>query len=199
MIILYYMEELLLSNESLFEKETDNTSKYQRRPNRSYSSQRPKIENLNKVIIPYDFEQNNYCIQESEISFYEKKEYLLSQLKKWNNIDLFKVNIEYSPSFWQMLLLSIPYIIFNIFAFILSFILLSLFIFNPFLVYIDVWGFIKLYHLFKTFQYMLLEKFKQLKIQKLISRENSSEFCIQNKLEWKYGENGYWLELIKKL
>ena len=64
------MEELLLRNESLYEKETENTSKFQRRPNRSYSSQRPKIENLNKVIIPYDFEQNNYCIQESEISFY---------------------------------------------------------------------------------------------------------------------------------
>lgn len=45
---------------------------------------------------------------------------------------------------------------------------------------------------------MLLEKFKISKIQKLISRENSSEFCIQNKLEWKYGENGYWLETNKK-
>ena len=63
---------------------------FQRRENRNYSINcRPNHDNdLNKVIIPYNFDKKQYQIQESEIEFYEKKNYLLDTLKKFNELEL---------------------------------------------------------------------------------------------------------------
>ena len=41
-ILIIFIEELWLRNDSLFEKENDNISKYQRKQNSLFSSQRPK-------------------------------------------------------------------------------------------------------------------------------------------------------------
>ena len=47
------------------------------------------------------------------------------------------------------------------------------------------------------FKFILLEKWKIIEINQILEKENNSEFCIENKLKWKLGQSGYWIEIQK--
>ena len=123
------MEELDKNFNPLIEdcNNITNFNKFKRRENNILSSiERPKIDNLNKLIIPYDFELKKYDIKENEIAFYEKKEYLLSKLNQWNKLDLFKLDESYNPSCWQ----NSKLFILSLFVPLFNFLFFSSFLFN---------------------------------------------------------------------
>lgn len=174
-------------------------TRFQRRENRQYSINcRPNHDNdLNKVIIPYNFDKKQYLIQASEIEFYEKKNYLLDTLKRFNNLDSFKIEKKYEASKLQKLGMYTPTIIIFLIYIYLSVIVLTLFSFNPVLIYsIFIWG-KKIFHYISMVQFIILEKFKIKEIKKTLEFENISKICKDNKLRWILGQSGYWLELQK--
>lgn len=174
-------------------------TRFQRRENRQYSINcRPNHDNdLNKVIIPYNFDKKQYLIQASEIEFYEKKNYLLDTLKRFNNLDSFKIEKKYEASKLQKLGMYTPTIIIFLIYIYLSVIVLTLFSFNPVLIYsIFIWG-KKIFHYISMVQFIILEKFKIKEIKNTLEFENISKICKDNKLRWILGQSGYWLELQK--
>ena len=174
-------------------------TRFQRRENRQYSINcRPNNDNdLNKVIIPYNFDKKQYLIQASEIEFYEKKNYLLDTLKRFNNLDSFKIEKKYEASKLQKLGMYTPTIIIFLIYIYLSVIVLTLFSFNPVLIYsIFIWG-KKIFHYISMVQFIILEKFKIKEIKNTLEFENISKICRDNKLRWILGQSGYWLELQK--
>ena len=174
-------------------------TRFQRRENRQYSIIcRPNHDNdLNKVIIPYNFDKKQYLIQASEIEFYEKKNYLLDTLKRFNNLDSFKIEKKYEASKLQKLGMYTPTIIIFLIYIYLSVIVLTLFSFNPVLIYsIFIWG-KKIFHYISMVQFIILEKFKIKEIKNTLEFENISKICRDNKLRWILGQSGYWLELQK--
>ena len=174
-------------------------TRFQRRENRQYSINcRPNHDNdLNKVIIPYNFDKKQYLIQASEIEFYEKKNYLLDTLKRFNNLDSFKIEKKYEASKIQKLGMYTPTIIIFLIYIYLSVIVLTLFSFNPVLIYsIFIWG-KKIFHYISMVQFIILEKFKIKEIKNTLEFENISKICRDNKLRWILGQSGYWLELQK--
>ena len=174
-------------------------TRFQRRENRQYSINcRPNHDNdLNKVIIPYNFDKKQYLIQASEIEFYEKKNYLLDTLKRFNNLDSFKIEKKYEASKLQKLGMYTPTIIIFLIYIYLSVIVLTLFSFNPVLIYsIFIWG-KKIFHYISMVQFIILEKFKIKEIKNTLEFENISKNCRDNKLRWILGQSGYWLELQK--
>ena len=186
-------------NQFIEDFDIDNDIKFKRRENKLFSSiERPKINNLNKLIIPYDFELKKYNIKENEIAFYEKKDYLLSKLNEWNNLDLFKLDDNYHPSFCQNFILIVLFLFTNLLYLIISIFFICLFMFNPAFIFVIVILFIKINQILKIIKYICLDNFKLSKINKLILNENCSDFCKENKLKWTYGESGYWIELSKQ-
>ena len=174
-------------------------TRFQRRENRQYSINcRPNHDNdLNKVIIPYNFDKKQYLIQASEIEFYEKKNYLLDTLKRFNNLDSFKIEKKYEASKLQKLGMYTPTIIIFLIYIYLSVIVLTLFSFNPVLIYsIFIWG-KKIFYYISMVQFIILEKFKIKEIKNTLEFENISKICRDNKLRWILGQSGYWLELQK--
>lgn len=174
-------------------------TRFQRRENRQYSINcRPNHDNdLNKVIIPYNFDKKQYLIQASEIEFYEKKNYLQDTLKRFNSLDSFKIEKKYEASKLQKLGMYTPTIIIFLIYIYLSVIVLTLFSFNPVLIYsIFIWG-KKIFHYISMIQFIILEKFKIKEIKKTLEFENISKICKDNKLRWILGQSGYWLELQK--
>ena len=174
-------------------------TRFQRRENRQYSINcRPNHDNdLNKVIIPYNFDKKQYLIQASEIEFYEKKNYLLDTLKRFNNLDSFKIEKKYEAGKLQKLGMYTPTIIIFLIYIYLSVIVLTLFSFNPVLIYsIFIWG-KKIFHYISMVQFIILEKFKIKEIKNTLEFENISKICRDNKLRWILGQSGYWLELQK--
>ena len=174
-------------------------TRFQRRENRQYSINcRPNHDNdLNKVIIPYNFDKKQYLIQASEIESYEKKNYLLDTLKRFNNLDSFKIEKKYEASKLQKLGMYTPTIIIFLIYIYLSVIVLTLFSFNPVLIYsIFIWG-KKIFHYISMVQFIILEKFKIKEIKNTLEFENISKICRDNKLRWILGQSGYWLELQK--
>ena len=174
-------------------------TRFQRRENRQYSINcRPNHDNdLNKVIIPYNFDKKQYLIQASEIEFYEKKNYLLDTLKRFNNLDSFKIEKKYEASKLQKLGMYTPTIIIFLIYIYLSVIVLTLFSFNPVLIYsIFIWS-KKIFHYISMVQFIILEKFKIKEIKNTLEFENISKICRDNKLRWILGQSGYWLELQK--
>ena len=174
-------------------------TRFQRRENRQYSINcRPNNDNdLNKVIIPYNFDKKQYLIQASEIEFYERKNYLLDTLKRFNNLDSFKIEKKYEASKLQKLGMYTPTIIIFLIYIYLSVIVLTLFSFNPVLIYsIFIWG-KKIFHYISMVQFIILEKFKIKEIKNTLEFENISKICRDNKLRWILGQSGYWLELQK--
>ena len=152
-------------------------TRFQRRENRQYSINcRPNHDNdLNKVIIPYNFDKKQYLIQASEIEFYEKKNYLLDTLKRFNNLDSFKIEKKYEASKLQKLGMYTPTIIIFLIYIYLSVIVLTLFSFNPVLIYsIFIWG-KKIFHYISMVQFIILEKFKIKEIKKTLEFENISK------------------------
>ena len=196
------MNESLINNDDKFYSFYKNrNSKFQRRETQKYSQAERAIfvNDLNKVIIPYNFKEKKYDIDKNEIEFYQKKVYLLNKLSFFNNKKVFKFQEKYTPNLFQKILI----IFFNMIIFLLiiylSLIFLSLFSFNLALFYLLFLGYKKLFLLMKKIELFLLEKIKKQEINNILNYENNSQFCKENNLKWTIGQSCYWLELQKIL
>ncbi len=189
------MNELLIEDKN----ERKRNSKFQRREFTKYSKAERAIfvNDLNKVIIPYNFIEKKYDIDKNEIEFYQKKQYLLDKLIYFNSKRVFKFQEKYSPNIFQRFLIILFDIIFFLFIIYLSLIILTLFSFNLVLFYLLFVGFKKLFNLIKTIESFLLEKIKKKEINTILNLENNTKFCKENNLKWTIGQSCYWLELQK--
>ena len=189
------MNELLIEDKI----ERKRNYKFQRREFTKYSKSERAIfvNDLNKVIIPYNFIEKKYDIDKNEIEFYQKKQYLLDKLIYFNSKRVFKFQEKYSPNIFQRFLIILFDIIFFLFIIYLSLIILTLFSFNLVLFYLLFVGFKKLFNLIKTIESFLLEKIKKKEINTILNLENNTKFCKENNLKWAIGQSCYWLELQK--
>ena len=193
--IFLWMNELLIEDKN----ERKRNSKFQRREFTKYSKAERAIfvNDLNKVIIPYNFIEKKYDIDKNEIEFYQKKQYLLDKLIYFNSKRVFKFQEKYSPNLFQRFLITLFDIIFFLFIIYLSLIILTLFSFNLVLFYLLFVGYKKLFSLIKTIESFLLEKIKKKEIKTILNLENNTKFCQENNLKWTIGQSCYWLELQK--
>ena len=192
----------LINNDDKFYRFYRNrNSKFQRRETKKYSQAERSIfvNDLNKVIIPYNFKEKKYDIDKNEIEFYQKKVYLLDKLSFFNSKKVFKFQEKYTPNLFQKILIIFFDVIIFLFIIYLSLIILTLFSFNLVLFYLLFIGYKKIFHLMNKIESFLLEKLKKNEINNILNYENNSKFCKDNNLKWTIGQSCYWLELQKIL
>ncbi len=139
------MNELLIEDKN----ERKRNSKFQRREFTKYSKAERAIfvNDLNKVIIPYNFIEKKYDIDKNEIEFYQKKVYLLDKLSFFNSKKVFKFQEKYTPNLFQNILIIFFDVIIFLFIIYLSLIILTLFSFNLVLFYLLFIGYKKIFYL----------------------------------------------------
>ena len=138
------MDEQLLPDE----KTEKRNSNFKRREQKTYYvNDSKRVDNdFNKIIIPFQFELNKYDINESEVSFYDNKEYLFNTINYFNSLDSFKIDSNYHPTCLQKLSLFIPSMIVFIILLYISFI---------FLLKLKAWSFLALIKIHHTIQFLL--------------------------------------------
>ncbi len=196
------MNDFLINNDDKFYRFYRNrNSKFQRRETKKYSQAERSIfvNDLNKVIIPYNFKEKKYDIDKNEIEFYQKKVYLLDKLSFFNSKKVFKFQEKYTPNLFQKILIIFFDVSIFLFIIYLSLIILTLFSFNLVLFYLLFIGYKKIFHLMNKIESFLLEKLKKNEINNILNYENNSKFCKDNNLKWTIGQSCYWLELQKIL
>lgn len=204
--------EILKSRLSLNDKTNDEEKsdmdienleyRYERRLGRQLSMNQNFIrdEKFNKVIIPYNFEKKIYDIKDKDIEFYENRDYLKEKLNEFNINPNFDIEKIYKPkSIAQKLKIYLPIIIIMIILIYIGIITSIFFCFNTIVIYTIYSWIRKAYNSLRMFKFILLEKFKMKEIQKIIHNENISEVCKMNKILWRIGQSGYWLEVQKIL
>lgn len=189
-----FSQSTLFPDEPLI-KPNFRTSRHQR-PFSLYSKPNSDCD-LNKVIIPYNFEESQYKILKESIEFYDKKDYLVEKLNAFNKINSFQIQNKYKASFFQQIGVYLPcLVIFALFLY-LGIIILAFFSFNPVLIYTLVIWSRHLWQSLKSTRLVFIDKFRINKINSILDEENVGGFCIQNNLHWWLGQSGYWLELEK--
>ncbi len=176
--------------------------RYERRLGRQLSMNQNffRDEKFNKVIIPYNFQKKIYDIKDRDIEFYENKDYLKDKLNEFNKNPNFDIEKIYNPkSLLQKLKIYLPIIIIMIILIYIGTIISIFFCFNPIVIYTIYSWIRKGYNSLRMFKFILLEKFKMREIQKIIAIENITDVCKLNKIIWKIGQSGYWLEVQKIL
>lgn len=176
--------------------------RYERRLGRQLSINKNffRDEKFNKVIIPYNFQKKMYDIKDKDIEFYENRDYLKEKLKEFNTNPNFDIEKIYNPkSIFQKLKIYLPITIIMIILIYIGIIVSIFFCFNPIVIYTIYSWIRKGYNSLRMFKFILLEKFKMKEIHKIIDNENISEVCKMNKIIWKIGQSGYWLEVQKIL
>lgn len=176
--------------------------RYERRLGRQFSMYHNfwRDEKFNKVIIPYNFEKKKYYIRDKDIEFYENKDYLIEKLEEFNINSNFDIEKVFSPkNILQKLKIYLPIIIILVILIYLGIIVSIFFCFNPIVIYTMYSWIRKAYNSLRMFKFILLEKFKMKELRKIIDNENISEICKLNKIIWKIGQSGYWLEIQKIL
>lgn len=153
---------------------------------------------FNKVLIPYDFEKKIYLLKKSDIELYKNKKYIIETLVKFNCDPLFNIDNHYVvESNFKKIILYLPSVIIGCLLIYIA-IYLSLVIFlNPGLILVMIYLIYKILKRFEMMIFVIYEKMKMSKIQKLLNLENNSDFCKNEKLSWALGLSGYWIELIK--
>jgi len=157
-----------------------------------------------KIIIPFNIETSKF---EFEISRNSSKyiikndleiyDYINHKVEYFNKLSPFKVNqitkfeTTFKRWFFQCLLLIFIHLI-------LSYILLCIsmiFYLNVFVIYLSVDINLRVNSLLK--QYFIGKNFKNkiLEIQKILNKENLTDYCIHNQITWNSGYSGYWIEL----
>jgi len=190
------------SEKTDFENNDELEYRYERRLGRQFSINHNFLrdEKFNKVIIPYNFQRKKYDIKDKDIEFYENRDYLKEKLSEFNNNPDFDIEKIYYPKrFSQKLKIYIPIITIMIILIYIGAIITMFFCFNPIVIYTIYSWIRKAYNSLRMFKFILLEKFKMKEIQKMIDNENISEICRLNKIIWKIGQSGYWLEIQKIL
>jgi hypothetical protein len=183
----------------LDEDDKDDKLGYRRRAARICTiNVRPTKDNkFYKVIVPYNFDKKTYFIKRSEIEFWENKHYLIDKLDKFCSMPIFDIEKQYQAVGYQKFLMYLPVVIICIILLYVVMIITVLFSFNSILLYTLYSWIRKGFNKLQMFKFILLEKWKIKEMNKLLEKENESEFCIDNKLQWKLGQSGYWLEIQK--
>ena len=153
--------------------------------------------NFDSIIIPFNFKDNNYSVPEKELEGYENKQFVLNTLHNYNNLKIFKLDSDYSPSFFERILIFIPMIIIILIIILIFIFIISIFIFNPLIVYISFIFLKKVFSYIIGMKNAIYEKLKKTAINKRLNETNRSEYCKLHNIEWKLGLSGYWLEINK--
>ena len=154
--------------------------------------------NLWKIIIPYNFSNNSYSLQES-IDFYkgEGKDYIKLKLNDYSKDPLFHMDHEYQFTKLEKMLSYLPNVILTIiFIYITIYILVNCF-FNPGIFLFSIVIIFKLYFFLDQKRFIKREKRKISKISEVLEKENKSNACKYHGLKWVLGMNGYWIEVHK--
>jgi hypothetical protein len=184
---------LLSNNEEAINKEYS----YKRRIGRIVTVANNRTNKFNKVIIPYDFDKKKYIIKLKEIEFYEHKNYLKDSLDYFCNLNVFNIDNSYEPTKCERFLIILLYsVIVMVIAYVLI-IIATLFSYNPLIIYTAINWLKKGYQRIQVIKFVLLEKWKIKQMNKVLEKENSTEFCTNNKLKWLLGQSGYWIEIQK--
>ena len=154
---------------------------------------------LNKIMIPYDFDNNRYVIKENDIKFYENKEYVLKTLKIFEDNPLFNIEKKLNPQGCckKFIFVYLPTLIVFLIYFYITFLLAVYTFFNIGVLYYCFVVGISLNNFIKILKYSFYDKFKVGQINKILNAENKSDECIQNKIKWQLGDSSYFLEVIK--
>ena len=152
---------------------------------------------FDKIIIPYNFKNNNYSIPDKEIEGYESKEFVLNTLYKYNLQDIFKFDSVYKPSFGEKILFYCPICLCILILSYILIILLIMFLFNPLLIYLSYKFLNMIFSLIKQLKNTIYERLKKKAINKQLEETNNTKYCIEHKIKWNLGVSGYWLEIVK--
>lgn len=157
-----------------------------------------KANNISKIIIPYNFTNNTYSIQDS-IEFYDGKEYIKLKLNDFSNDPLFHMDHEYQFTKVEKFLSYLPNIILTILLIYLTIYILVNCFFNPGIFLFAIVIIFKLYFFLDERRFINREKKKINKISEILENENNSSSCKYYGLKWILGMNGYWIEIHKKI
>lgn len=152
---------------------------------------------FSKIIIPYNFQKNNYSIPEKSLDNYSGKDYILNTLYDLNLKTLFKFDSPYSPSFVEMIFVNVPMLIILIIITYFLFILVSIFLLNPITLYFAYKCLSKVFGIMSMVKKTMYEKYKKNAMRKILNEKNKSNYCQDNKVRWELGLSNYWLELVK--
>ena len=190
-------KQMTKSKEFIIEEELEeeNNSYVDYRPRNQIIDEKPLKHDLNKIMIPYDFENNRYFIKETDISFYENKSYVLKTLKEFEKNPLFNFEQKFNPKghckkfIFGFLPLAFAFLIYS---YIVFFVAIYTFFNIGILYYCLIIG-KNLVKYLKVIKLALYDKFKVSQIIKELRLINISEECIRNKIKWELGESGYYL------
>ncbi len=178
---------------------SDNNYNLERRMGRecSINVQPSKDNKFYKLIIPYNFEEKIYLITDKEIEFYEHNDYLVNKLKVFNSNTVFDIESSFKAKGFRKIKLFLLFVIILAILIYISLIIITLFCFNPIVIYtLFSWN-RKAYNSLRMFKFILLEKYKMMEIKRNIDNENLSKDCQDKKIKWAVGQSGYWLEIQK--
>jgi hypothetical protein len=177
--------------------DSNNDDIYQKRINRIYTLGIRTCTKYNKVIIPYDFDKKKYIIKLKDIEFYEHKTYLIQKIDNFCNLQAFHIDERYKPNSFEKLYIIILYLGIVLLIAYFLFIIATLFSYNPLVIYTAFTWLRKGYLRVQVCKFVLLEKWKIKKMNKVLESENKAIFCKENKLKWQLGQSGYWIEIQK--
>ena len=152
--------------------------------------------NLCKIIIPYDFTNKTYALQNS-IDFYDEKDYVINKLIDFVKNPLFSMDYEYKFTSCELLLSYLPNILITFIVFYFSSVILVNSFFNPGILLICIVLIYEIYYSLDKKRFISRENRKISKIKHLLDEENKTNDCRKRKLKWTLGMNGYWIEVIK--
>ena len=165
--------------------------------NKNESSHEIIKKKFDKIIIPYNFKKNNYSVNDNEIDGYENKEFVLNTLHHYNNQNIFKFDLPYSPPFCKKILFYFLMLLIVLIILLLLFTLIIIFLFNPLIIYISYRVLKAVFSLLASLKRTIYEKLKKKAINKRLEETNKSKYCRDHKIKWNLGVSGYWIEIEK--
>lgn len=155
---------------------------------------------INKVIIPYNFEIKQYAIDQNQIEFLEdKKDFVLKTISRYNSENAFKIGDKYQATCLEKCFVNFLLFIIGIVFLYVILIFLIFLSFNPMIIFCCFLFGRKICRFLGTMKLLIYERYKLSEINKILETQNSSNFYRENKLKWVLGQNGYWLELQKEI
>ena len=152
---------------------------------------------FNKLIIPYNFETKSYTIPESDIEFYDGKNYILNKLSEFNSCKITKIDRKHRPNCCQSFPLLVLVTVVMFFVLYFEYILVSILAFNPIVIYLCLLFGYEIFSFLMRGKDKLMDKCRRNDVQKMLDDFNQSPFCVEHNLKWSLGLNGYWLEIQK--
>ena len=189
-------EESFISNLS---NNSDNSDKiiHRKRAKTHLSYFIDEYNNLFKIIIPFDFEEKKYSIDEIDYDFFSDKEYIAKKISQFNNNRIFSIDYRYKLSFIENILYIIPNIICTILTtYVLIYVIVST-IFNIGIIFISFYLIYLVNFKIGKIKFNNLEKMRLKELEDILDKENNTDKCSELSIKWMMGKNGYWLEIHK--